>query len=126
VLCTRCGKTSPMAKALERVEAGEDDPDCLSCGGVLKSATVMFGQALDPEVLGRAVGVAQACDVFIAVGTSLQVQPAASLAEIAVEHGARLVIVNAEPTPYDGLADEIVRDPIGEALPPLLAGLHQL
>ena len=69
--------------------------------------------------------MAKACDVFVAVGTSLQVQPAASLAEIAAEHGARLIIVNAEPTPYDELADEVVRDPIGEALPRLLAGLHQ-
>ncbi|HWM35710.1 MAG TPA: Sir2 family NAD-dependent protein deacetylase [Streptomyces sp.] len=126
VICTECGDGGPMAEALERVEAGEDDPDCCTCGGILKSATVMFGQALDPEVLGQAVGVAKACDVFVAVGTSLQVQPAASLAEIAVEHGARLVIVNAEPTPYDGLADEVVREPISEALPALLDELHQL
>ncbi|QPP05844.1 NAD-dependent deacetylase [Streptomyces bathyalis] len=124
VMCTRCEAGSTMAQALERVEAGEDDPDCLECGGILKSGTIMFGQALDPEVLGQAVGVAKACDVFVAVGTSLQVQPAASLAEIAVDHGARLIIVNAEPTPYDGLADELVREPIGEALPALLERLH--
>ncbi|WP_314174392.1 SIR2 family NAD-dependent protein deacylase [Streptomyces winkii] len=125
VVCTRCEAGSTMAEALRRVEAGEDDPACLDCGGILKSGTVMFGQALDPDVLGQAVGVAKACDVFVAVGTSLQVQPAASLAEIAVDHGARLVIVNAEPTPYDGMADEIVREPIGEALPPLLESLHR-
>ena len=125
VVCTQCGDSAPMAKALERVEAGEEDPDCRSCGGILKSATIMFGQSLDPEVLGQAVGVAKACDVFVAVGTSLQVQPAASLAEIAVEHGARLIIVNAEPTPYDALADEIVREPISEALPALLGRLHE-
>jgi NAD-dependent deacetylase len=124
VVCTRCQAGSPMAQALERVEAGEEDPACLECGGILKSATVMFGQALDPDVLGRAVAVAKACDVFVAVGTSLQVQPAASLAGIAVDHGARLVIVNAEPTPYDELAAEIVREPIGEALPALLERLH--
>ncbi|SCK44492.1 NAD-dependent deacetylase [Streptomyces sp. WMMB 714] len=123
VVCTQCGASSPMEEALRRVEAGEDDPECAECSGILKSATVMFGQALDPEVLGQAVGVAKACDVFLAVGTSLQVQPAASLAEIAVEHGARLVIVNAEPTPYDGMADEVVREPIGEALPRLLEEL---
>ncbi|MGH3313888.1 MAG: NAD-dependent deacetylase, partial [Streptomyces sp.] len=76
-------------------------------------------------VLGQAVGAAKACDVFLAVGTSLQVQPAASLVELAVEHGAHLVIVNAEPTPYDELADEVVREPIGESLPALLDGLHQ-
>ncbi|WP_079122668.1 SIR2 family NAD-dependent protein deacylase [Streptomyces abyssalis] len=124
VVCTQCEAGSTMAQALERVEAGEDDPACLDCGGILKSGTVMFGQALDPDVLGQAVGVAKACDVFVAVGTSLQVQPAASLAEIAAGHGARLIIVNAEPTPYDGLADEVVREPIGEALPALLEGLH--
>ncbi|OEV12497.1 SIR2 family NAD-dependent protein deacylase [Streptomyces nanshensis] len=123
VLCTRCAAQSTMAEALERVEAGEEDPGCRECGGVLKSATVMFGQALDPEVLGEAVAVAKACDVFVAVGTSLQVQPAASLAEVAASHGARLVIVNAEPTPYDALADEVVREPIGTALPALLAEL---
>jgi NAD-dependent deacetylase len=125
IVCTACEERSPTPEALQRLEAGETDPDCRSCGGILKTATVMFGQSLDPEVLGQAVQVAKACDVFVAVGTSLQVQPAASLAEIAADHGARLVIVNAEPTPYDELADEVVREPIGEALPRLLAGLHQ-
>lgn len=88
----------------------------------MKSATVMFGESLDPQVLGAAITVAKNCDVFVAVGTSLSVQPAASLAGLAAEHGARLIIVNAEPTPYDTLADEIIREPIGEALPRLLAG----
>ncbi|MBO8196220.1 NAD-dependent deacetylase [Streptomyces oryzae] len=124
VLCTACGARSAMERALERVAAGEADPACEECGGILKSATVMFGQALDGEVLAQAVTVAKACDVFLAVGTSLQVQPAASLAGLAAEHGARLVIVNAEPTPYDSLADELVRTPIGESLPRLLADLH--
>ncbi|CAL9602213.1 SIR2 family NAD-dependent protein deacylase [Streptomyces albus] len=121
VVCTACGARSTMADALKRVAAGEEDPDCLACGGILKSATVMFGQALDAEVLGEAMAVARACEIFYAVGTSLQVQPAASLAGLAAEHGARLVVVNAEPTPYDALADEVVRDPIGTALPRLLA-----
>ncbi|MEW2219598.1 Sir2 family NAD-dependent protein deacetylase [Streptomyces sp. NPDC006990] len=125
VLCTECGARSAMARALERVAAGEPDPPCETCGGVLKSATVMFGQQLDGEVLAEAVAVARACDVFLAVGTSLQVQPAASLAGLAAEYGARLVIVNAESTPYDPLADEVVREPIGTALPRLLAALHR-
>lgn len=125
VLCTRCEARGPMAEALERVAAGEQDPPCRDCGGILKSATVMFGQALDPAVLGEALAVARACDVFIAVGTSLRVQPAASLAEVAAEAGARLVIVNGEPTPYDGLADEVVREPIGEALPRVLSPLSR-
>ncbi|GEB54226.1 NAD-dependent protein deacetylase 2 [Streptomyces cacaoi] len=123
VVCTACGARSTTERVLDRVTAGEEDPPCEECGGILKTATVMFGQALDAEVLAEAVAVAQACEVFFAVGTSLQVQPAASLAGLAAEHGARLVVVNAEPTPYDAMADEVVREPVGEALPRLLAPL---
>ncbi|GAA5012948.1 SIR2 family NAD-dependent protein deacylase [Streptomyces siamensis] len=123
VVCTECHARAPMEDALARVEAGEDDPPCLECGGVLKSATVMFGERLDPVVLGEAVAITKACQVFIAVGSTLQVQPAAGLAGIAADHGARLIIVNAEQTPYDDLADEVVREPIGTALPELLRGL---
>ncbi|MEV5696594.1 Sir2 family NAD-dependent protein deacetylase [Streptomyces anthocyanicus] len=122
-VCTGCGARGPMADVLARVEAGEDDPPCLDCGGVLKTATVMFGERLDPVVLGEAAAISKACQVFVAVGTSLQVEPAAGLARVAVEHGARLVVVNAEPTPYDELADEVIREPIGSALPALLRGL---
>jgi NAD-dependent deacetylase len=122
-VCTKCHARGRMEDALARVEAGEDDPPCLECGGILKSATVMFGQRLDPVVLGEAVAVTKACQVFVAVGTSLQVQPAAGLAGVAAEHGARLIVVNAEPTPYDELADEVVREPIGTALPALLERL---
>ncbi|MEV6104006.1 Sir2 family NAD-dependent protein deacetylase [Streptomyces sp. NPDC051940] len=123
VECTRCHARTPTAQALERVAGGEDDPPCRACGGILKTATVMFGQRLDPVVIGEAMGIAKACTLFIAVGSSLQVQPAASLAGLAAEHGARLVIVNAEPTPYDALAAEVIREPIGSALPELLQGL---
>ncbi|MGW0462019.1 SIR2 family NAD-dependent protein deacylase [Streptomyces tendae] len=122
-VCTGCGARGPMADALARIEAGEDDPPCLDCGGVLKPGTVMFGERLDPVVLGEAAAISKACQVFVAVGTSLQVEPAAGLAGVAVEHGARLIVVNAEPTPYDDLADEVVREPIGTALPELLRGL---
>ncbi|MGW1159518.1 SIR2 family NAD-dependent protein deacylase [Streptomyces sp. NPDC002513] len=122
-VCTKCHARGPMEDALARVEAGEEDPPCLECGGILKSATVMFGERLDPVVLGEAVAISKACQVFIAVGTSLQVQPAAGLAGLAADHGARLIIVNADPTPYDDRADEIVRDPIGTALPALLGTL---
>ncbi len=124
--CTRCHARGPMADAIARVEAGENDPACLVCGGILKSATVYFGEHLDPVVLGEAAAVTKACQVFIAVGSTLQVHPAAGLAGVAVDHGARLVIVNAEATPYDELADEVVREPIGTALPRLLRGLGQL
>ncbi|MFG2342705.1 SIR2 family NAD-dependent protein deacylase [Streptomyces phaeochromogenes] len=122
-MCTKCRARGPMEDALARVEAGEEDPPCLECGGILKSATVFFGERLDPVVLGEAVAITKACHIFIAVGTSLQVQPAAGLAGIAADHDARLVIVNAEPTPYDDRADEVVREPIGTALPALLRGL---
>ncbi|MFI8230664.1 SIR2 family NAD-dependent protein deacylase [Streptomyces sp. NPDC085900] len=123
VVCTGCRARGSMEDALARVEAGEADPACLECGGILKSATVMFGERLDPEVLGQAVAIAKACQVFVAVGSSLQVQPAAGLAGVAADHGARLVIVNAEPTPYDEIADEVIREPIGTALPKLLRTL---
>lgn len=120
VVCTRCHARGPMDDTLARVEAGEEDPACLECGGILKSATVMFGERLDPMVLGQAMAISKACTLFIAVGSSLQVQPAAGLVGVAADHGARLIIVNAEPTPYDELADEVVREPIGTALPELL------
>jgi NAD-dependent deacetylase len=123
-VCTGCHARGPMEDALGRVEAGEADPPCLECGGILKSATVMFGERLDPVVLGEAVAITKACQVFLAVGSSLQVQPAAGLAGVAADSGARLIIVNAEPTPYDALADEVVREPIGTALPELLRGLQ--
>ncbi|PVE04383.1 NAD-dependent deacetylase [Streptomyces scopuliridis] len=124
VTCTACHARSSMEEALARVAAGEADPPCPECGGVLKSATVMFGERLDPEVLAQSMAIAKACEVFLAVGTTLRVQPAASLAGIAADHGARLIVVNAEPTPYDDRADEIVREPIGTALPALLKRFH--
>lgn len=98
VVCTACHARSAMDEALAQVAAGEPDPSCTACGGILKSATVMFGERLDPEVLRQAVAVAKGAHVFIAVGTTLQVQPAASLAAMAAEAGARLIIVNAEET----------------------------
>jgi NAD-dependent deacetylase len=122
VECLSCHDRTSMRSALDRVDAGEPDPACLVCGGILKSATVSFGQELDERVLAAAATAAADCDVFLAVGTSLQVWPVAGLTEIAAAHGARVVIVNAEPTPYDDLADLVVREPIGTALPGLLVG----
>ncbi|MGW7264625.1 SIR2 family NAD-dependent protein deacylase [Streptomyces sp. NPDC054842] len=123
-VCTGCHMRGPMEEALARLDAGDDDPPCLRCGSILKPATVMFGEHLDPVVLGEALAVTKACQVFIAVGTTLQVHPAAGLAGVAADRGARLVVVNAEPTPYDDRADQVVREPIGTALPELLRGLR--
>ncbi|MFI9328036.1 SIR2 family NAD-dependent protein deacylase [Kitasatospora sp. NPDC052868] len=123
VQCVGCGVRSGMAQALERVAEGEPDPACRECGGVLKPCTVMFGEALDPVVLERADAIAKACDLFVAVGTSLQVYPVAALPQIARESGARLVVVNGEPTPFDEVADEVIREPISTALPALVRRL---
>ncbi|MEU4581533.1 Sir2 family NAD-dependent protein deacetylase [Kitasatospora aureofaciens] len=123
VQCARCRVVGPMDEALARVAAGEPDPACRECGGILRPRTVMFGEALDPVVLQQADAVAKACDLFVAVGTSLQVFPVAGLPLIAVETGAKLIIVNAEPTPYDEAAAEVVREPISTALPELVRRL---
>ncbi|HXV08933.1 MAG TPA: Sir2 family NAD-dependent protein deacetylase [Burkholderiales bacterium] len=120
VVCMSCGERAPMEKALARVRAGEVDPPCRSCGGILKSATISFGQALVPEVIDRAMQAAAEAEVLLAVGTSLQVYPIAGAVPAAKAAGARVVIVNAEPTPFDDLADAVFNDSISEVLPRLL------
>jgi NAD-dependent protein deacetylase/lipoamidase len=125
-VCLSCGELTPMADALARVEAGEEDPDCVRCGGILKSATVSFGQPLDRTVLAAACDAAMGCDLFLAVGSSLTVQPAAGLVQVSALAGARVVVVNAEPTPYDPLADGLLREPIGIVLPALMSRLPSL
>lgn len=119
--CLDCGAQAPMADALARVQAGEADPPCQACGGVLKSDTISFGQRLDGEVLRRATAAATECDLLLAAGTSLRVQPAAGLVGRAAAAGASVVICNAEPTPYDAMADVVVRGRLGEMLPLLCA-----
>ena len=125
VVCVNCGARTPMEAALTRVKGdpGDPDPACLICGGILKAATVMFGETLDPAILGKAIDVARSCQVLFAVGSTLQVHPAASLVGIAARSGARLVIVNDQPTPYDAIADEVIRDRIADVLPALLSDL---
>jgi NAD-dependent deacetylase len=123
VVCTDCDTQTTLDAALERIAMGEDDPRCLHCGGIQKTATIMFGQGLDHGVLERAAMAAQIGDVFLAVGTTLQVEPAASLCRVAQESGAKLVIVNAGETPYDAVADAVIREPIGDVLPELVKGL---
>jgi NAD-dependent deacetylase len=106
-----------MEKVLARVRAGEEDPKCRDCGGILKSDTISFGQQLVPEVIDRAMQAAGEADLFLAVGTSLQVYPIAGAFEIARSTGAKTVIVNAEPTPYDRFADAVLPGSISEVLP---------
>ena len=118
--CLACGDRRPMRDTLDRVRGGEADPPCLACGGILKSATVSFGQNLDPALIDRTEDAAATCDLFLAIGTSLTVYPVARLPEIALEAGARLVIVNAEPTPLDGRAHVLLRGQAGELLPALV------
>jgi NAD-dependent deacetylase len=117
VMCMSCGWRGPMPPVLARLQRGEDDPACERCGGILKSATISFGQPLVPEVIERAMRAAQDADLLLAIGSSLQVYPAAGIVPLAKEGGARLVIINAEPTPFDELADVVLRDPIGRVLP---------
>jgi NAD-dependent deacetylase len=121
VKCLDCGWRGPMEETLERVRAGEEDPACLGCGGMLKSATISFGENLVPADLLRAERAAQEADVFLALGTSLGVYPAAGLPEIAVRAGARLVVVNGEPTPFDPAADAVSHAQLGDLLPALVA-----
>jgi len=121
-MCWGCGMRGPMQKVLERVRAGEPDPKCRDCGGILKSDTISFGQQLVPEVIDRAMQAAGEADLFIAVGTSLQVYPVAGAFDIARGAGAKTVIVNAEPTPYDAVADAVLSSSISEVLPAIARG----
>ncbi|MGI8754132.1 MAG: SIR2 family NAD-dependent protein deacylase [Acidimicrobiales bacterium] len=121
VVCWSCGDGGPMEPTLERVRAGEVDPPCRSCGGILKSATISFGQALDPVALDRADEAARSCDLLLAVGSTLSVHPAAGYVPVAKRSRAQVVVVNAEPTAYDHLADAVVRGSISEVLNDLVA-----
>lgn len=119
VMCMSCDERAPMQRALDRVRAGEEDPACRSCGGILKSATISFGQNLVEKDLRRAFEAAENCDVFVAVGTSLTVAPVSYLPWSALEAGAKVAIVNAEPTPCDRVAHAVLNEPIGQVLPRL-------
>jgi NAD-dependent deacetylase len=120
--CLRCGERWLTRDVLTRLD-DEPDPHHAGCGGVLKPDVVYFGELLSDEALERAVAAAQEAEVFLAIGTTLRVQPVASLAAIAADGGAELIIVNDQPTPYDDLAARIVRDPIDEAVPALVSDL---
>jgi len=121
VKCLSCNWHGPMAETLDRVRAGEEDPRCRECGGILKSATISFGENLVAADLARAQAAAAGSDVFLALGTSLTVYPAAALPEFALANRARLVVVNAQRTPFDPHAAAISRAPLGTVLPDLVA-----
>jgi NAD-dependent deacetylase len=120
VVCMRCGERGPMQPTLARVRDGEDDPPCRSCGGILKSATISFGQSLVAADLRRAERAATTCDLLLAVGSSLSVFPVAGLVPLAKKAGARVVIVNGVATEMDELADAALHGPLGELLPRLM------
>nr|AIT69716.1 putative silent information regulator protein Sir2 [uncultured bacterium] len=119
-VCMKCGERGAIERVMARVDAGEDDPPCRSCGGILKSATISFGQNLVADDLERAQEAALNCDVFVAVGTSLTVTPVAYLPQYALQAGARLVIITAQETPFDRAADVVLRGQIGEVLPAMV------
>ncbi len=131
-VCWECGERRRTLDVLERVRAGEDDPRCqrvlrggaagAECGGILKTATVSFGQSLDPDDLERAQLAAAGADVLIAVGTTLEVQPVAGIVPLARRMGTAIVIVNGSPTALDSIADVVVRGSISEVLPALVGG----
>lgn len=121
VACLDCGDRAPMQVALARVAAGEADPPCRSCGGILKSATISFGQSLVTADLERAFDAAGRGDLLLAIGSTLAVYPIADVVPLAVSHGARVVIVNGSPTAMDDLADAVLVGSISEILPALVA-----
>jgi NAD-dependent deacetylase len=125
-ICLDCGSRGPMSDALSRVKDGEEDPACTRCGGILKSATISFGQSLVPADLARAEEAAERSDLFLAIGTSLTVYPVAWLPERALAGGGRLVIINEQPTPLDGRAHAVLTGRIGDILPALLERLAGL
>jgi NAD-dependent protein deacetylase/lipoamidase len=120
VVCMSCGERAPMQRALDRVRAGEDDPDCRTCGGILKSATISFGQNLVADDLARAADAARRCDLLLAVGSTLSVYPVADMVPVARMGGALVVIVNGSETALDHLADAVLRGSISEVLPALV------
>jgi NAD-dependent deacetylase len=116
-MCLSCDWRDDIEVVLDRVRAGDPDPSCEICGGILKSATISFGQALDPDTIDRAQDGAESCDVFVAVGTTLAVYPVAGTVPVAKKSGARIIIVNGEPTEMDDLADVLLRGSISDILP---------
>lgn len=125
VACQHCGKEWPTPEIVARVEAGDEAPVCDVCGGPLKTRTISFGQAMPQGEMQRAAEVTLAADLFFAIGSSLVVEPAASFPRMAKSSGAALVIINAEPTPLDDIADLVLHGRIGATLSDLMSRLTQ-
>ena len=121
--CQRCWKEWPTPVIIERVEKGDEAPECDTCGGPIKARTISFGQAMPENEMRIATEVTLKADLFISIGSSLVVEPAASFPVLAKRSGASLVIVNAEPTPLDPIADLVIRERIGETMLQLLKQL---
>ena len=120
-LCLACGKRYELPWVKQQfMAAGGEAPDCTDCGGAVKSATVSFGQAMPEPAMRQAEELTRACDLFLAVGSSLVVWPAAGFPLLAKRNGARLVIINREATEFDGIADLVIRDDIGTVLSPFI------
>ncbi len=119
--CENCAATGPMIDMIERVRAGDPDPRCPKCGGITRATVILFEEMLDMDVLDASTKLAEQADLVLAIGTSLAVHPVAGLVPYAVGHSAKVVIVNGSETAYDYLADAIIRDPIAEVLPELVA-----
>ena len=116
VECLECKRRWPAGPWVEQFLAEDRAPRCSDCAGLLKHATISFGQQLDEAVLQTAIDWVGNCKLLIALGSSLVVEPAASLPRMAADVGARLVIINRDPTPLDSLADLVIHQQIGEAL----------
>lgn len=121
--CQHCGKEWPTPAIVERVEKGEDAPECDTCGGPIKARTISFGQGMPEKEMRLATEATLKADLYISIGSSLVVEPAASFPVLAKQSGASLVIVNAQPTPLDDIADLVIREPIGETMRKLLRQL---
>ncbi len=121
--CTLCGKHSSIKELQQRIDAGEIDPTCPDCGGFLKAATILFGQRVPEAELTRAKELTASCDLFLVVGSSLKVTPAATLPRIALHNDIPLIIINLQPTPLDDYAEVVMHEKAGVVLPPIVASL---
>ena len=121
--CTICGKRSSIKELQQHIDDGQIDPTCLDCGGFLKAATILFGQRIPDKELIRARELVQLCDLFLVVGSSLKVTPAASLPRLALKKDVPLIIINLQPTALDDYAEIVINEKAGVILPLLVADL---